>query len=98
MERKRATDFPPEVLKLFDQYVHGWMSRRDFLDKRRNVARFVADRHHDGYRRVGYRHDAMSYGASRPRATALMRRSDGPGSWWTSPFIPIEKPSRRSAK
>jgi carboxymethylenebutenolidase len=33
MERKRASDFPPEVLKLFDQYVHGWMSRRDFLDK-----------------------------------------------------------------
>jgi carboxymethylenebutenolidase len=33
MERKRATDFPPEVLQLFDQYVHGWMSRRDFLDR-----------------------------------------------------------------
>jgi len=33
MERKKASDFPPEVLKLFDQYVHGWMSRRDFLDK-----------------------------------------------------------------
>jgi len=32
MERKRASDFPPEVLKLFDQYVHGWMSRRDFLN------------------------------------------------------------------
>jgi carboxymethylenebutenolidase len=33
MERKRASDFPPEVLNLFDQYVHGWMSRRDFLDR-----------------------------------------------------------------
>ena len=33
MERKRADDFPPEVLKLFDQYVHGWMNRRDFLDR-----------------------------------------------------------------
>ena len=33
MERKKASDFPPEVLKLFDSYVHGWMSRRDFLDK-----------------------------------------------------------------
>jgi len=32
MERKRASDYPPEVLKLFDRYVHGWMSRRDFLD------------------------------------------------------------------
>ena len=33
MERKKAADFPPEVLKLFDGYVHGWLSRRDFLDK-----------------------------------------------------------------
>lgn len=32
MERKRASDFPPEVLKLFDGYVHGFISRRDFLD------------------------------------------------------------------
>ena len=32
MERKKASDFPPEVLKLFDGYVHGWLSRRDFLD------------------------------------------------------------------
>ncbi len=33
MERKLASGFPPEVLKLFDGYVHGWMSRRDFLDR-----------------------------------------------------------------
>src|SRR5437867_1529186 len=32
MERKKASDFPPEVLKLFDGYVHGLISRRDFLD------------------------------------------------------------------
>ncbi len=32
MERKKASDFPPEVMKLFDGYVHGNMSRRDFLD------------------------------------------------------------------
>jgi carboxymethylenebutenolidase len=32
MERKKAGDFPPEVLKLFDGYVHGMISRRDFLD------------------------------------------------------------------
>ena len=31
MERKQATDFPPEVLKLFDGYIHGGLSRRDFL-------------------------------------------------------------------
>lgn len=33
MERMKASDFPPEVLKLFDSYVHGWMDRREFLDK-----------------------------------------------------------------
>jgi len=33
MERKKASDFPPEVMKLFDGYVHGGMSRRDFLDR-----------------------------------------------------------------
>jgi carboxymethylenebutenolidase len=33
MERKKASDFPPEVLKLFDGYIHGAMTRRDFLDR-----------------------------------------------------------------
>ncbi len=33
MERKQASDFPPEVLKLFDGYVHGGISRRDFLER-----------------------------------------------------------------
>ncbi len=32
MERKKASDFPQELLNLFDGYVHGRMSRRDFLD------------------------------------------------------------------
>lgn len=31
MKRKAAGDFHPEVLKLFDGYVHGWLSRREFL-------------------------------------------------------------------
>ena len=33
MERKKASDFPPEVLKLFDGYVHGRIDRREFLDR-----------------------------------------------------------------
>ena len=33
MERKKAGDFPPEVLKLFDGYVHGGITRREFLDR-----------------------------------------------------------------
>lgn len=33
MERKKASDFPPGVLKLFDSYVHGMIDRRAFLDR-----------------------------------------------------------------
>jgi carboxymethylenebutenolidase len=35
MTRKTAKDFPPQVLKLFDDYVHGRLSRRGFLDHTR---------------------------------------------------------------
>jgi carboxymethylenebutenolidase len=38
MERKKASDFHPEVLRLFDQYVHGLIDRRGFLEK---AARFA---------------------------------------------------------
>lgn len=33
MERRKASDFPPEVMRLFDGYVHGALSRREFLDR-----------------------------------------------------------------
>ena len=33
MERKTASDFPQELLNLFDQYVHGDIDRRGFLDR-----------------------------------------------------------------
>jgi carboxymethylenebutenolidase len=39
MERKKASDFDPEVLKLFDQYVHGFIDRRGFLHR---AARYAA--------------------------------------------------------
>ncbi|MBY0502354.1 MAG: dienelactone hydrolase family protein [Bryobacteraceae bacterium] len=32
MERKKASDFPQELLDLFDRYVHGDIDRRAFLD------------------------------------------------------------------
>jgi carboxymethylenebutenolidase len=32
MERKKASDFPQELLDLLDQYVHGGISRRQFID------------------------------------------------------------------
>lgn len=33
MERKKASDFPPEVLELFNDYAHGSLTRRAFLDR-----------------------------------------------------------------
>ncbi|GAA5234433.1 dienelactone hydrolase family protein [Verticiella sediminum] len=33
MARLTARDFPPEILQLYDFYVHGRISRRDFLDR-----------------------------------------------------------------
>ena len=32
MERKKASDFPQELLNLFDRYVHGEIHRREFLE------------------------------------------------------------------
>jgi carboxymethylenebutenolidase len=38
MQRKKASDFPQELLDLFDGYVHGGMSRRAFLDSAQKFA------------------------------------------------------------
>lgn len=38
MTRLTAKDFEPELLALYDGYVHGRLSRRDFLDR---AARFA---------------------------------------------------------
>jgi hypothetical protein len=38
MERKKASDFPQEFLNLFDAFVHGGMSRREFLDSAQKYA------------------------------------------------------------
>jgi carboxymethylenebutenolidase len=38
MERRKASDYPPEVMKLYDGYVHGTVTRREFLER---AARFA---------------------------------------------------------
>ena len=38
MKRKQASDFDPELLQLFDHYVHGRIDRREFLS---NASRFA---------------------------------------------------------
>jgi len=38
MERKQASDYPQELLDLFHEYQHGYITRRDFFDR---AARFA---------------------------------------------------------
>src|SRR5277367_2381418 len=38
MDRKKASDYPQELLDLFDRYVHGDIPRRDFLDGAKKFA------------------------------------------------------------
>lgn len=38
MERRKASDFPQELLDLFDRYVHGGIDRREFLDGAKKFA------------------------------------------------------------
>ncbi|MGD0962629.1 MAG: dienelactone hydrolase family protein [Candidatus Acidiferrales bacterium] len=38
MERKKASDFPQELLHIFDRYVHGEVARREFLDAAQKYA------------------------------------------------------------
>jgi len=39
MQRKKASDFDPRLLELYDGYVHGKMTKREFLS---NASRYVA--------------------------------------------------------
>src|SRR6185295_3080160 len=38
MERKQASDYPQELLDLFHEYQHGYITRRDFLDRAQRFA------------------------------------------------------------
>jgi carboxymethylenebutenolidase len=38
MDRKHASDFPQDLLNLFDRYVHGEISRRDFFERAQKFA------------------------------------------------------------
>ena len=38
MNRKHASDFPQDLLTLFDRYVHGEISRRDFFERAQKFA------------------------------------------------------------
>jgi carboxymethylenebutenolidase len=38
MERKKASDYPRELLNLFDRYQHGGISRRQFFDRAQKFA------------------------------------------------------------
>ena len=32
MDRKKASDFDPHLLSLFNKYIHGGINRREFLE------------------------------------------------------------------
>ena len=38
MQRKKASDYPQELLNIFDRYVHGEMNRRDFIEASQKFA------------------------------------------------------------
>ncbi|HZC95416.1 MAG TPA: dienelactone hydrolase family protein, partial [Bradyrhizobium sp.] len=38
MDRRKASDFPQELLDLFGGYVHGGINRRQFLDRAQRFA------------------------------------------------------------
>ena len=38
MDRKKASDYPQELLDLFDKYVHGELDRRDFIERSKKFA------------------------------------------------------------
>ena len=38
MERKKASDYPQELLDLFHEYQHGDITRRDFLERAKKFA------------------------------------------------------------
>jgi carboxymethylenebutenolidase len=38
MDRKKASDYPQELLNLFDKYVHGELDRRDFIEGAKKFA------------------------------------------------------------
>src|SRR3981081_1665136 len=38
MERKKSSDYPQELLNLFDRYVHGELDRRGFLEGAKKFA------------------------------------------------------------
>ena len=38
MDRKKASDYPQELLDLFDRYVHGELDRRAFFDGAKKFA------------------------------------------------------------
>ncbi len=38
VERRKASEYPQELLNLFDKYVHGDIDRRDFLDGAKKFA------------------------------------------------------------
>src|SRR5271165_5723083 len=77
MGRRKASDFPQELLDLFDGYVHGEISRRDFWMARKNSPSAVRPRHHSSKRlsrtMLGPYKFQQTTNGSRPSTTPFRR-------------------------
>ena len=79
MERKKASDFPPEVLELFDGYVHGRITRRDSstVPRKYAVGGFTAAAMLESLRaqlRARRSRSRRTTRASRPSTSSIRRR------------------------
>ena len=43
-KRKQASDYPQELLDLFDLYVHGELDRRDFIEQAKKFSALALGR------------------------------------------------------
>ena len=63
MQRKKASDFDPRILELFDGYVHGKLSKRAFLEQAGDYGDYEAAmarklRREIGFAVIGFRESA----------------------------------------
>ena len=73
MERKKASDYPQELLDLFHEYQHGDIDRRTFLERAGEVRGRRPHRRHDSLGneaqlRLGSAGARRTTRASRPRS------------------------------
>ena len=91
MERKTAADYPQELLNIFDQYVHGGIDRRGFLERAAKFAVGGVTAGRGGFCPVPWRARGPSIGVGGTDYGGRMARvwvTGSAGRWWSSPGWP----------